>query len=241
MRKLNLYSPVFWAVSLIASTTSANAGEIPENWKPYQTKALVMKPGYKFYQQDGQGYIFLNTPVGEKKFKLDITLPETETQIQEDGTTSACFEEIQTVEQARELCELLLQVGAIVEDAESYKKLLKVHRDFGLEQLVEDKELVFEPVAKAVERGFQIAFTVFYDPRYMGAQSVVARVEFFVAKDATFKIKSRTYLRSMYLNWQTGMLDTTEKQAEEGKKLRRVEKFLEEIYKICSTLRQRQE
>jgi len=239
MNKHIRYVLFFGAVSLIAITASADAGDtIPGNWQPYHPKVLELKPGYKLYQPDGGRRILVDTP-NKPQYILVDTRGDEVTRLQMEQTvhlTSACFAEIRTVEQARELCELLIQGGAIVDDAESYQKLLKVHRDFGLKQLVADKELVFEPIAKAVKGGFQIEFTAFHVPQTMGAQSVVARFEFFVDKNATFKIQSsKNYLESMPLNWQTGPLDTAKKREEEGQQLARVDKFLEECYKCCST------
>lgn len=225
-------------MSLIATTASADAGDQhPENWQPYQPKFLELKPGYKLYLPDGGHSILVDTPDKPHYFHLDTRDSEANRWHLANAVrlTSSCFAEIRTVEQARELCELLLS-GGLVEDAETYQKLLKVHRDFGRKQIVADNELVFKPTAKALEGGFQIEFTAFHEPHTMGAQSVVARFKFFVAKDATFELEGgKTYLESMYLNWQTGPLDTKEKQLEEGKQLGQVRDFLGECYKCCST------
>ena len=238
MRKLQRYVLLFWAVSLLAITATAFAGDkVPEHWKPFQPKFLELKPGYKLYQPDGEQRLIVNTKEGVRYLIVDSGEDEVNQMRMDQAVrlTSACFAEIRTVEQAKELCELLLHGGALVEDAATYKKLLKVHRDFDLQQFVEDKELVFEPLAKAVKDGYQIEFTAFHNPQTIGAQSVVARFKFFVAKDATFKIQSMTYLQSMALNWSAGLLNTPAEQKEEAKQLARVEGFLDECHKCCST------
>jgi hypothetical protein len=134
----------------------------------------------------------------------------------------------------RQLCELLIH-GAIVEDAESYEGLSKVHQDAGCDQSDEGQELAFEQIAERVEGGFQVAFTAFHCPQTMGAVSVVARYEFFVQTDATVKFKSRTYLRGMLLNWQTGMLESVGQQEKQAQALARVAKFVHDCYEHCST------
>ncbi len=238
MNKHIRYFLLLGAVGLIAITTSAEAGDkIPENWRPYQPQVLELKPGHKLYQPDGGPSILVDTPDKPHYFHVDTHDNEANRWHMANAVrlTSACFAEIRTVEQAKELCELLL-TGGMVENAETYQKLLKIHRDFGLKQLVKDEELVFEPIAKAVKDGFQIEFTAFHEPHTMGAKSVVARFKFFVAKDATFKIEnSKNYIEGKGLNWQTGALDTKEKQEREGQQLGRVRDFLEECYQACST------
>jgi|GEM_PF-5648783 len=224
MRSQKRYYPFVLAASLMAATASADAGDaIPDTWRPYSFKHLEMKPGYKMHH-DGRWTVIVKRPGNESHLL----------RMENAGTASVSFAEIRSAEQARELCELLIH-GAIVEDAESFKRLVKVHRDAGCENTVDDKELAFKQIAKPVEGGFQVELTAFHEPQTMGAQSVVARFEFFVGKDAAVRIKSKTYLKGVYLNWQTLALETTEAREREARAQRRVADCLKECYKHCST------
>jgi hypothetical protein len=151
-----------------------------------------------------------------------------------EQSTAPAQNQIRTEQQARELCEQQLR-GALVADAKSYQELLKVHQAAGFQPLVDSKELAFEQVAKPVEGGFQIEFTAFHLPQKMGAESEVARYEFFVSNDGQVKTNSKMYLQGITLNWQTLSLNTKKAQEREQQAQLRVKNFIQDCYKHCST------
>jgi len=203
--------------------------QIPETWKPYGSPQFELKEGLRMYHTQGsiivdhdEGATIDRKPVEELLY----------IKLERADNVPKVFAGIRNETQARELCELLIN-GAMVKDAKTYQELLKVHRAEGLEPLVKDEELNFEKVTKTVEGGFLVEFTALHLPQVMGGQSIVARYKFIVGKDAGIKIETTPYIKGLYLNWQTAMLDTKEKMENEGRKQSRVAKFIHDCLTVC--------
>ena len=199
--------------------------------------------------------------VPKKGVRFEVSSVEasasTEEQLQVELTTEkakalnlgACFEVIDMVDKARELCQLL-HWGTLVESKEVFENILALYRQQGFiltrgsgevatldEVRLNDVGAAFEPLAQELPDGFQVAFTAFTTsrnlPTHMGAKASIARYQYTVSRDGNVtQSEVNIYLDGPYLNWQTGELSADE-AVKELKAYQRREQLLEGIYKIC--------
>lgn len=217
------------SLSILLPASALAEPNVPDTWKPYGPPQFELKKGLRMYHAEGTIVVDHDKGVTPDGFHGEELLY---LQLERAPIVPKVFAGIRNVKQAKELCELLIH-GAIVDDAKAYQGLLQIHRDAGCEPLVKDGELTFDQVAKPVEGGFQVEFTALHLPQTMGGQSIVARYNFIVGKDASVKVESMPYLKGLYLNWQTGPLDAKEEQDKEAKALAKVAKFVSDCLGQC--------